>query len=1079
MRLWTLLAALAAVGTASAVSFDVAANGEGTLTDETVGSYDGASVGAGGTLYLDLSSAPPFAITGSGRVVKRNDSAWTMAVGSPSFTGTWDLSGVVTVDGPNPFGANNSNDYRVVATNNATLALAKDPTLFNMKILLGGAGYQNRGALEVASFTSTSGNCFHNLALADDATVTMKKGSLVIVSGGSINLNGHKMSLVGGGDLQLIGCSISENGEIEVSGTSAGATKLTFRSWNSTDNVAGGVTDADGMKFTLAGYASIVFFNKYKSFSRSLHVRGLQNKLIHQEQYAFGDDCCRQHVAWRGPIVFEGDDPAASVLSVSLSNATKNGVVSHCGLAIEGKISGNGSLTLWADTGSYLYVTNPANDYAGTFELTGGLLVLGHPGAIADYSKFSRTKGTVLFDADSGAWTLAAVKAFSEASAGSSSTLTFCADTNATESVASVALTDAVGFAAGKSFAAQAGTVSFVGGSTEASPLDFLWTAGRGELGGNSPYYAYQVRSNTSDAGNPATLVVNGADITLAPDGVIGSGVNASTKAVTHIGRLVVTNSIVRAADLTVRDTSTYGSVENSLAVGRGGYGTLEVEDGAVISNRLVVGSHTGSPWDGVGYGSVRQRGGKVVAVDPNGSSLKGNKIGAGQANHGGYYELQGGELISHGCFSIGQYGFGVVQVNGGLFCVTNILDSATRGALAMASGNGGKASLRVSGGTVRTCGGNDIWAGQGNTAQLHALITVDGPDAVCDFESSAVYLGYACTGGYYYLNLMDGVMRAKSFQKHSNGKVHTNNLFVVNFNGGTFRAGANAYPFNATPGYSPNHIYVYERGATIDTDGYTCWINTPIEAATEKGVKSIALTTPIAHVMPPIVEIYGSGTGATACAHYDWDRHVIDRIDVISAGCGYTEGTTMAKLKVNREDSQVLATLDAAAFELVDNVSTGAFTKAGAGVLNLAATNSWGGATVLAGGTLKCLCDRAIPQDTTVVLAGGVLDMNGMKMENGDAAPKKWRVDVATADAKGGVIPYGGTLTFVDGATLEIQNAAARGEEAQDVVLVETTGGIVGTPALVGELDPEWHVVFTGTKIKYARRRGTMLIVR
>lgn len=33
--------------------------------------------------------------------------------------------------------------------------------------------------------------------------------------------------------------------------------------------------------------------------------------------------------------------------------------------------------------------------------------------------------------------------------------------------------------------------------------------------------------------------------------------------------------------------------------------------------------------------------------------------------------------------------------------------------------------------------------------------------------------------------------------------------------------------------------------------------------------------------------------------------------------------------------------------------------------------------------------------------------------------------------------------------------------------------------PALVGELDPEWHVVFTGTKIKYARRRGKMLIVR
>ena len=164
---------------------------------------------------------------------------------------------------------------------------------------------------------------------------------------------------------------------------------------------------------------------------------------------------------------------------------------------------------------------------------------------------------------------------------------------------------------------------------------------------------------------------------------------------------------------------------------------------------------------------------------------------------------------------------------------------------------------------------------------------------------------------------------------------------------------------------------------------------------------------------------------------------------------------------------------------EFAADAGTGSFTKKGSGILNLGATNTWGGATVLAGGTLRCLCDRAIPFDTTVELAGGSLAMNGMKMANGDPCPKKWAVDANRAKELGGTIPYAGRLDFIEGSTLEVRNAAEMGEDGEKLVLLKATDGFTGRPTLVGTVDPEWHVSFSAKKIVLAPNRGLMLIVR
>ena len=104
---------------------------------------------------------------------------------------------------------------------------------------------------------------------------------------------------------------------------------------------------------------------------------------------------------------------------------------------------------------------------------------------------------------------------------------------------------------------------------------------------------------------------------------------------------------------------------------------------------------------------------------------------------------------------------------------------------------------------------------------------------------------------------------------------------------------------------------------------------------------------------------------------------------------------------------------------------------------------------------------------------------MNGMKMANGDPCPKKWAVDANRAKELGGAIPYAGAIEFLEDSTLEIRNAAEMGEDGEKLVLLETTGGIVGCPTLVGTVDPEWHVSFSAKKIVLAPNRGLMLIVR
>ncbi len=540
-------------------------------------------------------------------------------------------------------------------------------------------------------------------------------------------------------------------------------------------------------------------------------------------------------------------------------------------------------------------------------------------------------------------------------------------------------------------------------------PADLVWTKGQLILSGPDPYRFWRLNVRNSVLNDFTTSVtLDGADVTVTKDGYWGVGVGGTGS------RLVVTNSLVRSEDLSQADSFnttywSYATMTNSLVVGKGASGFLEVESGAVISNRLQVGMHGVAVWDDVSYGAVRQRGGSVVAVSPDGDYMKGNALGVGQSC-GGYYELLGGELVSHGAFSVGVGGVGTLWMRGGTFVVTNFLNSETQGELWIGAFNQGNGAIRVSGGALRHYGKREIFVGRGAIQNACHSLTVDGDGAYCDFGDAQFNHGYGNTEkSTFTVNMNGGTLRTGVFYKHPHDDHHLDNRLFVNFDGGTFRCATGASAFG-TGEQGADRITVYSGGATFDTDGHDVWVTQPIESPVGKGIASIDLGGPIAYTnaMSPIVRIESeTGCGASAFAHYDWDSHTVDRIDILSPGNGYED----AKVTLMFAPSRTVE-IDSANVTFAENAAGGSLTKKGEGRLVLAAANTWAGATCVRGGTLVAGCDWAIPADAAVILSdGGTLDL-------GDRIN---RVSSVTYQVGGGSIARSGSAEMPESVTFEV----------------------------------------------------------
>lgn len=615
----------------------------------------------------------------------------------------------------------------------------------------------------------------------------------------------------------------------------------------------------------------------------------------------------------------------------------------------------------------------------------------------------------------------------------------------------------------------SAGRMELAGGAVSQAKLDVY--SGMLTLSGEPTFNLGEVSVGTNaDFALPAKVLIDGAKDVVFGSGIVSVGHSFADFYDGVIARMLITNSLVRNADLEIADwtSSRAGTGEHTLCVGNNAPGILEICDGAIVSNRLLVGGVYTKTKAG-SSGAVIQRGGEMAVVyyDADDASTKlpyTSAIGAnGYCN--GYYRLDEGRFSAPQLLGIGNYTTGTFEQNGG---------EAIMGELDIGGANGGNGVAVFSGGRTTLAA---FTLASGVTGAKALAVIEDGGDVT----ASSVYNSSARSGCQYRANLVlnGGMLTTGGICQRKNADATADNRMFVSFDGGTIRkadATASLFTYHGVNYTNPTHVVIHKGGATIDTNGKkNIIVNSVLEGATGKGVKSISFSGSWPCVAPPVVEIVdaeGSGYGAAAVVDFDAGSREIVGIRVVSPGCNYTKA--VAKFYIY--NSYVRPTESAIDCELADNENTGAFTKAGEGDLALQMPNTYGGDTILAGGELKAAVLGAIPANSTVVFAGGKLTCT-----EGVSMPLNYAVDAVAAQERGAAFEYSGDLTFPDGAILTVRRAEELGELQKPMPLLRVSGTLGGKPEIVcpGLDASKYKVTWHGNTLKVSPNLGMLLIVR
>ena len=529
------------------------------------------------------------------------------------------------------------------------------------------------------------------------------------------------------------------------------------------------------------------------------------------------------------------------------------------------------------------------------------------------------------------------------------------------------------------------------------------------------------------------------------------------------------------------------------LFIGKNAGGILRVQDGAVISNKLQIGTGAGGIASGDGYastggrgsGAVYQSGGQVVTI--GGAEYRQNVLGNAGS---GYYELKGGSFV--GRMAIATYGYGIWHQEPDT--------TADLLALNISGGNGGHADVYVRGIVKATAEYSQIAGGHQNGNV--SVITVDGPGFI-NMGGQTAYAFNSSAISTCFVNLIrGGRIKVADFYRHTNAYGNAG-LFDISFDGGVFVIGAGNGEVFATSDANQSktyvdHVRIHKGGMTVDTDGHNAGTKLPLQRPDGSGIASITFdyTAFKKWHTPPFIQISGEGTGATAHALYDSENQAVTGVVITCSGRGYKAETTTvtAVYKGNGVPANVSGSC-----ELSENEVTGSFTKTGAGTFTLGAANTWGGATVAAGGTLKAGCDWAIPADSAVVLAGGKIDFGGKagsvskvtykvgggSIVNAENVTLPATFDMAiTADEilAGRSIPLAGDQNLT-GKTLTITGdfSSLDPTVCRKYTVVSVSGGTIsGKPTIVASALPEdWTFVTRPNGVKLVVPQGMTLIVR
>lgn len=608
------------------------------------------------------------------------------------------------------------------------------------------------------------------------------------------------------------------------------------------------------------------------------------------------------------------------------------------------------------------------------------------------------------------------------------------------------ALTINAKMAEGSTLSVGRGTVTFAGGAERANPLGFQVSKGaRLRLAGENAVHLAGFRSGCEN------LAFDGAkDVRIGEKPlIVGRYIGVKFSSKPSVPELTISDSFVRSDREHAADFA--NTAEYALVAGYDwGVGVIRIKDGAIVTNRLFVGSIPDSASNVRLDGAVYQSGGIMCALGNVGDRF-GSYIG-GTANKGGLgvYELSGGKFTSLGQFGVGEstaWGGIFLQTGGEAYFSTNAPHGSANNALTVAMANSSFGKTVFWGGSAKVEGDLRLSCGSGGSAS-RAYLCVGGTASV-DVGSQRILGTPTGINGYSdsstkwnkqgYVNLNGGVLRAASVVK---AVEYFDRYVAVSFDGGTLKTGADRQDVFS----GVNEISVFAGGATVDTDGKTGnKTSKPFSSPMSGGVKEVPFA-PVYSCLRPQVRIDGDGMGAAAIAEFDEERGLVTGIKVLCPGWGYTRAE--AKVFTSIYGLVDSGNVDAVIVcEIGDSVS-GGFTKKGDGDFTFNAVNTYGGSTVVEGGVLRLGVTGALPDGSRLVFKGGAIEV-----APGVELPRSVEVEVPDADEN---VPRYTLVDFAD----------------------ETAAAGTGFK-LVGELGDKWVLERFGATLRLRLRKGMTIVVK
>jgi len=535
-------------------------------------------------------------------------------------------------------------------------------------------------------------------------------------------------------------------------------------------------------------------------------------------------------------------------------------------------------------------------------------------------------------------------------------------------------------------------------------------------------------------------------------------------------GALVVSNSSVCVDSIENLGLSTSPTLGSMRVAGEEySRGKLVIEKDGVVTGYLHVARGNFS------RGTLMQKAGMLTTYSPGSGSYKQSALAYGVNSHGSVI-LQDGLFSVLGSYVVGFYGYATFVQRGGTFETDRHPGASADQTPDLTIGRGKHADYYISGGVSRVRGYLLMNWEEGCNGS--ATLTVDGHDAKMIISGEIYAANTKTSMPAQQINLNDGILETKYIRYKYTKAQYGGTLpkFYVNFNGGTIKS-LLGVPLFKNGNDAVTRVTCFAGGATIDS-GSSQWpaTGTAIEGPSGMGVSSIPLPEDVTISglgVQPVVRIEGDGEGASAIALYDADTDTVTGFKITCPGWDYTRAE--AKVYVGGKTTEAPMLRHTIECVCTPNVNSGSLTKIGSGKLTLDAVNTYGGATVLKEGVLACGVDGAIPSSSTIILAGGVLEMNGKLTGDGDPRPRKWAVDLAIAAN----VTYNGDLVFDEGSSFTVMNADLAEEK---VKLLTVEGSVTGTPTLLCDrtVDPDqWRVSRSGNTFYLKRRRGFAVLFK